>query len=344
MSITIAHIAKQAGVSVGTVSRVLNGKNKENRPAVAKRSEAIRRIAREHGYRPNQAARTVRTGRFGCVGFLSCCDPTADYFEVALLHGIQRGLAETGDRLLMCDLPMASFEDGAAIPQVFEEYSVDGLLIEYLYDMPRSTPRLISQLSVPYVWLNTKKAHNCVYPNDFAGGRLAAQHLLELGHTKIAYVSFHEANGYIHYSVHDRCDGYTSAMQEAGLEPYRTLVTGGFVYGQGLEHARTLLASEDRPTAVICYERHETIAIWSAAMSLGLRVPEDLSLVCFGSDMMRNHTGLPVTTLITPFAEVGRTAVEVLTSEITTGKTIHATRAVPYTLECARSCAPPAVD
>ncbi|WP_428387656.1 LacI family DNA-binding transcriptional regulator [Mucisphaera sp.] len=341
MSVTIAEIAKKAGVSAGTVSRVLNGKNKENRPAIAKRSEQIRRIAQEIGYRPNQAARTMRQGRFGCVGFLSCSDPTADYFEVALLHGIQRGLAETGNRLLMCELPMASFEDSSTIPQVLDEYSVDGLLIEFMYDMPEETLARINQLSIPYVWLNAKKAHNCVYPNDFAGGRLAAKHLLELGHTRIAYVSFHEADGYIHYSVHDRADGFSTAMQDAGLEPLRTVITGGFVHGLGLEQARALLDSPDRPTAVICYERHETVAMWSAAMSLGIRIPEDLSLICFGSDMMRNHTGLPVTTLITPFAEVGEAAVEVLMAEILAGEPVPATRAIPYVIAPSRSCAPP---
>ncbi|QDU71549.1 LacI family DNA-binding transcriptional regulator [Mucisphaera calidilacus] len=344
MSITIAQIAEKAGVSAGTVSRVLNGKNKENRPSAVKRSQLIRQIAIDHGYRPNQAARTVRTGRFGCIGFLSCSEPGADIFEVSLLHGIQRGLAETGDRLLMCELPMQGFEDAESIPQVLNEYTVDGLLIEYLYEMPDTTLQRIRDLSIPYVWLNAKKAHNCVYPNDFAGGRLAAQHLLEQGHQKIAYVSYHAADGYIHYSVHDRCDGFISAVQEAGFDPFETEISDGFVTGEAPAKARALLEGPDRPTAIICYERHETIAIWNAATSLGLRIPEDLSLICFGSDMMRNHTGLPVTTLITPFAQVGQAAVEVLHAEITQGMATRSPRAVAYAIEPSLSVGPPPVQ
>ncbi len=342
MPATIAQIAKEAGVSIGTVSRILNGKNKENRPAVARRSERVRRLARKYGYRPNQAARTVRSGRFGAVAFLSCSDPGADVFEIPLLHGIQSELAAINSRLMMCEMPQEGFEQPEAIPQVLNEYSVDGLLIDYDFDLTDAVMDLIDSSHVPYVWLNAKRDRNCVYPDDFEGARKATQHLIRLGHRKLAFVSYHDREQWTHYSVHDRHAGFNAALAEAGLEPVTTHLRGGFVYGEALAHARELLQSDDRPTAVVCYEKHEAVAVWMAAIGLGLRLPEDLSMIAFNSDLIRNQTGLPVTTMRVPFAQVGKVAVQLLHEAIESEGDDQPAQVVSYSIEEEEaSCRPP---
>src|SRR5271154_5907221 len=98
--VTLEDVAARAGVSPGTVSRVLNGKNKENRPAIAKRSERIRRIALQLGYRPNAAARSISRGRFRAVAFVTCGDIGIDWYPISELNGIHAALDKLEWRLL----------------------------------------------------------------------------------------------------------------------------------------------------------------------------------------------------------------------------------------------------
>lgn len=342
LAATISQIAKEAGVSVGTVSRVLSGKGESVRPAAARRAEEIRRIARKFHYRPNLAARNVRSGSFGAVAFLSCSDVGADVFELPVLHGIQSALAPLDLRLTMCELSRQAFESPETIPHVFKEASIDGLLIDYLFDIPGRATELIRANHVPVVWLNRKREMNAVYPDDFMGGRLATEYLISLGHKRLAFVSYHEAENFNHYSVFDRSDGFASAMFDAGLKPVANEITDGFTLGRAPGRALRLLSQPDRPTAVVCYEKHEAVAMWVAAASLGIKVPEQLSIIAFNSDRTRNQTGLPITTAITPFTEVGRQAVEMLQGAIEFGEEEQPARPIPYRLdETELSCVPP---
>jgi LacI family transcriptional regulator, galactose operon repressor len=341
MAATITQIAQAAGVSAGTVSRVLNGKGDSVRPAAARRAEEIRRIAKEYGYLPNLAARNIRSGRFGSVAFLSCSDIGADVFELPVLHGIQSALAPLRLRLTMCELSKVAFESPATIPHVFKESSVDGLLIDYLFDVPGRATELIRSSHVPVVWLNRKRELNAVYPDDFAGGHMAARYLISMGHKKLAFASYHETDGFNHYSVLDRSDGFSAALFEAGLKPVANEITDGFTMGRAPERAMRLLSQPDRPTAVVCYEKHEAVAVWVAAVALGIKIPQELSILAFNTDRLRNQTGLPITTAIVPLAEVGRQAVAMLQEAIEVGDAEQPARPIPYSLDESMSCAPP---
>lgn len=343
MAGTISKIAEQAGVSVGTVSRVLNRKNKENRPSAVRNAAKIRKIAAEIGYRPNTAARTIRSGRFGAFGLLACSDPLSESLEVSLIHGIQSGLRRSGERLIMCELPSAEFQNPNTIPDVLTESSVDGLLVSYVGELPEAWSDLIETSDVPHVWLNAKADSNCVYPDDFAASRDATRYLISLGHKRLAFVSQHEneITGFRHYSVYDRRDGFLAALREAKLEPVAVEVTGGFVFGAGVDQVAQLLSQDDRPTAIVCYEKHEAVIAWVAAASLGLRIPDDLSIIGFHPDKLRKQTGLPIRTMVVPFASVGQVGVEMVRSELGADSTHMPARAIPYSMDDSRSCAPP---
>ncbi len=343
MASTIYQVAEQAGVSVGTVSRILNGKNKENRPTAVKRAAKIRRIAAEIGYRPNTAARAARSGRFGAFGLLACSDPLSESLDVGLIHGIQSGLRRGGERLLMCELPPAGFQNADTIPSVLTENSVDGLIISYVGDLPEAWSDIIAQGAAPHVWLNTKAPNNCVYPDDFNAAREATRYLVSLGHQRLAFVSQHEneLTGFRHYSVYDRRDGFVEALKEEGLAPVAVEVTGGFVFGHGDETMLRLLKGEDRPTALVCYEKHEAVLAWVAATSLGLRIPEDLSIIAFHPDKLRKQTGLPIRTMVVPFASIGQVAVEMVRGAVRSESQHLPARAIPYSMDDSRSCAPP---
>lgn len=343
MASTISEIAQQAGVSIGTVSRVLNGKNKENRPSAIKRAAKIRRIAADFGYKPNTAARAARSGRFGAFGLLACSDPLLESLNVSMIHGIQSGLGRGGERLLVSELPAQGFHNAETLPRVLTENSVDGLLISYVGELPESMSTTITESSVPHVWLNAKAANNCVYPDDFNAAREATRYLLSLGHQRLAFVSQHEheLSDFKHYSVYDRRDGFLAAMDEAGVNPTAVEVTGGFVFGHGAERMRQLLSQDDRPTALVCYEKHEAVAAWVAAASLGLNIPDDLSVIAFHPDKLRKQTGLPIRTMVVPFASIGHVAVEMIRGALRSDDLMLPARAIPYSMDDSRSCAPP---
>src|SRR5450755_342193 len=116
---TLEDIAARAGVSVGTVSRVLNGKNKENRPAIARRSEKIRRIALQLGYRPNVAARSMLRGTFRAVAFVTCGDLGNDWYPIAALNSIHARLEASQWRLMFNELPASKIGDPKLVPNLF---------------------------------------------------------------------------------------------------------------------------------------------------------------------------------------------------------------------------------
>ncbi len=343
MASTISEIAQHAGVSVGTVSRVLNGKNKENRPSAIKRAAKIRRIAADFGYKPNTAARAARSGRFGAFGLLACSDPLCESLDVSLIHGVQSGLSRGGERLQVSELPPQGFHNPETLPRVLTENSVDGLLISYVGELPESWSTLIADSPVPHVWLNAKGPSNCVYPDDFGAARDATRYLLSLGHQRLAFISHHEreVTGFKHYSVFDRRDGFLEAMHEAGRQPAAVEVTGGFVFGYGAERVQQLLSGPDRPTALVCYEKHEAVAAWVAAASLGLSIPDDLSIIAFHPDKLRKQTGLPIRTMVVPFASVGQVGVEMIRGALRHDDPTLPARAIPYSMDDSRSCAPP---
>ncbi|MEM7576292.1 MAG: LacI family DNA-binding transcriptional regulator [Planctomycetota bacterium] len=343
MTSTISQVAEQAGVSIGTVSRVLNGKNKENRPSAVKRAAKIRKIAAEIGYRPNTAARAARSGAFGAFGLLACSDPLSESLDLGLIHGIQSGLGRGGERLLMSELPPTGFQNADTIPQILTENSVDGLIVSYVGELPESWSQMIESGAAPHIWLNTKAPKNCVYPDDFQAARDATRYLVSLGHERLAFLSQHEheVTGFRHYSVFDRRDGFLAALDDAGLKPLAVEVTGGFVFGHGAETVTRILKQPERPTALVCYEKHEAVLAWVAATALGLRIPEDLSIIAFHPDMLRKQTGLPIRTVVVPFATIGQVAVEMLRAATRTRDRVLPARAIPYSMDDSRSCAPP---
>ena len=318
---TIGDIAKAAGVSDMTVSRILNGRADYNRPTYARRAQRIRTLAREMGYRPNAAARSTRSGRFGNFALLLGTKDGRSSLPNGLLNGIQDALAQRDLSMSVLKLPDERLTDPAAMPKLLREHTSDGLLIDYTHGIPPRMIELIEGLGLPAVWINSRQAHNCVRPDDVAAGRLAAEHLIRLGHRRIAWADFTHGPEFPgpHYSAADRRQGYAAAMIDAGLQPLILRAQTGIDVPspRRLAFAADVLASSDRPTAVIGYAQTTTMPFHLAAAQRGLSVPDDLSLVSFDDHPMA-CLGPQYTTLIPPHEAVGRAAVDCLFSRIQT--------------------------
>ena len=317
--VSLEEIARRAGVSAGTVSRVLNGKNKENRPSTVKRSQRIRSIAAELGYRPNAAARTMSTGRSGNVALITCGTIGFDWLPSPLLHGIHRGLAANGMRMVLSDVPAQRFDEAGFVPHLLREAAVDGLLIHADGQLPQTAMPFFEGQRPPCVWINRDVPYRAVIPDELNGAERAVDFLAGRGHERIGYFRLSDPLQIArHYSIPERRDGFAQAMKKRGLKATVALEeTGGGGHGYNRTPARIARAVEYLKankgiTAAVAYELEEASALCSAAGRLGMKLPEDLEIVAFHPAEIASEAALPVATAVVPFREVGQACVEML--------------------------------
>ncbi len=337
---TIDDIATKAGVSKMTVSRVLNGASYQ-RPTFARRAERIRRIADQLGYRPNAYAKVVSTGRFNAITLLLSEDFTRSPLPPRMLYGIQAAAAEAGLTVNLHLVTDQQLDDEQFVPPSLKEWHSDGILINYQKSLHRRLPELIERYRVPAVWLNIDADHDCVRPDDFAAGRDATRRLLDLGHRRVWHVNYSLRKNTGHYSEIERRDGYIQAMTDAGLEPVmidRYHPTLGDYY-HSHDTWVSVLGRHDRPTAIVCYGSVGLSILQHVVPRVGLRVPDDLSLVTFGSASV--FDALPIDTWVSPDDQVGRVAFEMLQQKIAHPDQALCRQTIPFTFAPGESVAGP---
>ncbi len=305
MNATVTQIARHLQVSQPTVSAVLSGRGGNTR--VGKElSRRIRDTAVKMGFRPNAAARAVATGRFNTVAILQSTTAYWSFLPGPLFDAVHDGLSQRQMHLVVAKVPDDKLANPDYVPQILRELVCDGLLINYQAHIPAQLIHLVGKHNLPAMWINSKHAANCVYPDDFQGGYQATQHLLERGHRRIAFSLF---CGLDHFSAVDRRDGYLKAMREAGLTPRVEQDEGGNP-SEIVERLRPELASApERPTAMVGYTDLEARTWCRAAMRAGLRIPEDFSVITFDASPVRD-VELHLATMLLPEAAMGTAAVE----------------------------------
>ncbi len=336
-TVTLADIAKIVGVSHVTVSRVLNGNDDYRRPTFARRAQRIRKIAREMGYRPNTAARATVRGRFDAVGLMLSTHHSRSILPEPMLDAIADALASRGLRLSIDKLPDDKLVSEGVVPDLLRAWSVDGLLINYNAEIPPRLIELVEAYGLPAIWLNSRHEHDCVYPDDEQAGRIATEHLLELGHRRIAFVHY---GGWSHYSAPARRDGYAKAMIDAGLTP-QVVTEPDMDNSDKRRVAAAWLRSSDRPTAAVVYA---VPTLWplhlAAVVDVGLRVPEDLSLVCFDNTVI-HHADVAVSVARLPTAKLAAEAVDMLLRRVADPSQCHPPTVLPCRIERGNTTAPP---
>lgn len=324
MPVTLQQIADKAGVTRSQVSRVLNGRYKENRPAIAQRAQTIRQIADQLGYRPNLAARSVSEGKFGQVAFVTCGDLGFDWFAPELLHGIHQGLDAASSRLMINELSGEQLADPNNMPRLFRESGVDAMLVNVDAKLPPTIVEMFDAQPVPAVLLNQKKKTRCVYPDEREGGRAAVRYLVGQGRQNLGFVCLQSTGPSSHFSCRDRLDGYRDAMEEAGLDSDAVLleaVTDWDTKGNGEQMMDAFLEAHADLDAVVCYSLPEAGMLCFAAAKRGIRLPDDLRVVVFNHEVAHAQTGIPVDTMMVPFKQVGMQAVDMVMEMVNDGST-----------------------
>ncbi len=213
---------------------------------------------------------------------------------------------------------------------------VDGVLITH--PIPLGLEQFVAEHNVPAVFLNLRSDLDVpqVYFDDVAGAKLAVQHLLDLGHRRIAYFCQSKGHGE-HYSNADRRESYASAMFDAGLESHINIFVG-----KPAEFAANLIlcAPIDRPTAIVVYNDHDAIQLMQSLWRRGLRVPQDVSVVGFNDEPAACDSQPPLTTVAMPVADLVRSGLDQLMKADTNSAT-PSPAVLPLTLAVRESTARP---
>ncbi len=344
MPVTLQHIADRAKVTKMTVSNILNGRYEPVRSAAMKRAKRIRKIAAELGYRPNTAARAVSLGRFDAAALILAEDQGASHLPPRLLQGIHAALTARNLHLIVAALPDQALTDEGFVPKMLREVLADGLLVNYNARIPARMIELIRDFHVPSIWINSKQDEDCVYPDDRAASIEATRSLLEAGHRRIVYLDCtHEPDrAPDHYSGIDRYEGYADTMQAAGLNPVQ-FGTPRLRDAQGpgrlIPAIAELLASPDRPSAVLAYSDLEGRATLAAAAVAGLSLPADLALIQF-SDVVASDMGYFPATMLLPEIRVGGEAVDMLAEKMADPMNPLPPRAIPFDFDTGQTFGP----
>lgn len=301
---SIKDIARAAKVSHATVSRALRDSPLVN-PETAGR---IRQIAHSMGYRPSAVARGLVTKKTKTIGVV--VTSIADPFNAEVLSGIEETANDHGYSVFLAN----SNADPARELKVvhsFHERRVDGILVPASRVGALYLP-LLAQLQAPIVLINNQHPGEFVHSvmiDNLTASREATQHLLQLGHKRIAYLG--DQFGF--QSDTERYSGYRQALEQADL-PFRPeLVAHGDGKAEGGGQAmEKLLALSEPPTAVFCYNDMSALGALRVIRARGLSVPADISLIGFDDLFIASYTDPMLTTIRQPKQQMGRMAMEIL--------------------------------
>ena len=302
---TIRDIARLAGVSVATVSRVVN-----ERPDVAPETrKVVLRVMRAQGFTTNRNARALSGGRTGLIGV------TVPFLEemyfTAILAGASEALYEQDQRLVLCPTHHEHARE-VTLLETMMSGTTDGAIVL----LPEESSRELHALEAhgfPFVVCDPRQPLDdgipAVSATHAAGSRAATDHLIGLGHRRIGLIT--GTAGWL--ATEERVQGYRLALAAAGLPFAPELLAGGdFTTGTGYTAGKQLLTLATPPTAIVASNDQLAVGAMRAALERGLRIPTDISIVGFDDTELARSIFPRLTTVRQPLAELGRTSVSLL--------------------------------
>jgi len=312
-NIGIKDVAVAAGVSVTTVSHVLNEVSYARISTETR--DKVRMAAEELGYGPNRLAQALRTQRTGMLGLVSEEIATTPHAGRIIL-GADEAAKARGYNLMIINTPgSASLESRQADVQALLERRVDGILYATMYHRNVELPENLA--SVPSVLVDSVAIGGnitAVVPDEDGGARAAVGALLDAGHTRVGFIN----NTADVPATRQRLRAFRAMLNEAGLDGDEAPVESEVSEVQGgYEAAKRILSRTERPTALFCYNDRMAMGAYRAAAELGLSIPHDLSVVGFDDQELIAANLYPgLTTVALPHYEMGAWATEHLIDAI----------------------------
>ncbi len=310
-AVTIRDVAREAGVSVATASRALNGKDIVN----AQTRDRILLVMEELGFTPSASARRLSLGRTLTVGVVVSFLTRPQAAE--RLRGVDAVLADSEFDLVIYNVESVQKRDHY-LTTLAQSQRADGLLVMSLPPPATAVP-VVGRSAIPVVFIDVHTPSVASTPrvtgDDVAGGALAARHLLDLGHRSIGFVGDAVEDPFGFTSSRDREHGLRRELAAAGITiPQEWAGHGAHGRYEARDLARRMLVGERRPTAIFTASDTQALGVIAAARELGLHVPDDLSVVGYDDIEAADYVGL--TTIRQQLFESGRRGAEILLAEI----------------------------
>lgn len=309
-SASVKDVAALAGVSLGTVSNVLNRPNRVS----TKTRQRVERAMHELGFVRNESARQLRAGRSNVIAYVML-DATNPFFtDVA--QGIEESAAGGDLSLFLCNSDQRADREHAYL-QRLQQQRVQGILITPV-DPDDSALDEVVRHGTPLVIVDRTRnvdTHCSVAVDDMLGGRLAIEHLLDLGHERIAFIGGPERIG----QVRERLAGARQAMANAGRDVADVVVvqTDALSVAEGRNAGERIagMATTSRPTAAFCANDLLALGLLQQCVTLGIGVPDQLAIVGYDDIDFAGAAAVPLTSVRQPRRNLGQTAAELLLDE-----------------------------
>lgn len=311
--VSLVDVAKEAGVSVTTVSRVINN---IDHPVDSETRKRVLQVVERLGYAPSALARALVTQRSGILGAL--VGDNADPYFATIVHGIHEA-AQEFNAIVMIFNTLRDPNLELKFLTVLDAYRADGIIFAggaLIYNgHPDVLDKKIKSYQAHGGCVIALTDHTLEVPvvtiENFQIAYDATRYLIELGHRKIAYVG-----GPVHLSTSGQREyGFRRAMQEAGLSEDR-LVTGDFTFESGVQSIQALLSNPERPTAVLAATDLTALGCMVGAQEYGLRIPTDISVMGIDDIKAAQYVTPSLTTIRIPMQEMGKKAVQLIFSAL----------------------------
>lgn len=308
MKVTINDVAKQAGVSIKTVSRVMN-----NEPSVRKDTyDKVMAAVNALHYQPNTAARNLASPRSYSIGYIY--DNPNAYYIIDMQKGLLDACRKHGYELIIHPTNAKSPDIVQEVIDLVNHSRLAGLVLTPPFSEMPSITDTLENIGVEFVRIisgstPSLKLSNCVLVDDFTAAFKITDHLLELGHTDIAFLCGDEE----HSSSGERLAGFQAALTKKGIQPKADfIVPGSYSFESGVTGAKQLLALAKKPTAIFACNDEIAAGALFAARLMNVRIPEALSIAGFENSPFSRQTWPPLTTAHQPNTIIAQQAAGLL--------------------------------
>lgn len=298
---TMQQVAERAGVSTALVSLVMR-----EAPNVSDhRRELVRQAADELGYRPNVLARNLASRRTRTIGVV--LNDLHNPFFAQIVDGVEQAAVEGGYRVLIGNGRHARAGELESV-ETFLQFRVDGLILTGPMITLSEMEAAAASTSLVVIGRTTRSSKlDTVNTDDFMGAKLAIEHLVGLGHKRIAHIGGGKGAGGA-----SRKRGYEQAMKDHGLLKHVATLDGDFTEEGGFSAATKILARTERPTAIFASNDLSAVGAIDAAEQAGLVVPDDISIAGYDNTALAAMNHMSLTTVNQPTEDLGHVAVELL--------------------------------
>ena len=331
---TITDVARAAGVSVSTVSRALRGLDRVSPETRAR----VARAATELHYVASPTASSLASGRTKVVAVV--VPFLTRWFFATLISGIEKTLRRHGHHVLLIDLEGETFDTRLRLSQGMLWKRVDGVIV-LSTPLDEEERALVDGLGLPVVTVGNRiNDWSCVRIDDREAMHVAVSHILDLGHTRVAYVGAVPSSSAHQQTPQERRDAFMEALAERGLEcPEEWVVESDWTAAGAARDIAPVLTGPSRPTAVVAASDEMAIGVIAAARRAGLGVPQDVSVIGIDDHVLSGV--LDLTTVRQDVLRQGRTAGEALMSQLVGEATQGVDEVLPVQLVVRGSTAPP---